>query len=436
MVDFPIDISTIASPKPNDVGFNAPNFELSVAGANVPDGIRQLVQRVEYESSDGMADLLRIIFRDPKIIKPKGLTPPGPLSGIGPGGGGSGTDLALRDTRVFQPGNLITVRMGYGSDLKHIGGAIIRKVRPNYPRDDIPTVEVIAYSKDSLMMDNAPEGSKKKKGKGGRVFKDATFADAVRDRARDYGFDGAFLDVDDTPDSAHNFIQKVGLSDYDFVRGLSNITGFFFWVDCDEDGKWTLHFKNPDTLKRDVLQDKVYTFNYDRLNTGSLLDFEPELAIQGATTKLQVKVKDPKTGRMLEATFEEENDESPDVVVSAGTLRAVDEVLEGEYTTASDVKIFIDDFSFEARANRRFKTEAELIAWARQWFRRNRENFVLSSGTIIGVETVFARQIHNLNGLGMGLDGEYFFSNVSHVMDKDSGYELECNFRKVVPGLA
>lgn len=427
-----VDISTIAAPKSNDVGFNAPNFDLRVAGANVPEGIRNLVQRIEYESSDGMVDLIRIIFRDPKIIKPKGLTVPGPLGGIGAGGGGSGTELSLRDTKVFQPGNLVTVSMGYGTELRHIGGAIIRKVLPNFPRDDIPSVEVVAYTKDSVMMDNAPEKSKKKKGKGGRAFKKTTYADAVRERAGDYGFE---LDIDDTSDSPHSFIQKVGLTDYDFVRGLSNITGYFFWVDCDEGGKWTLHFKNPDTLAREVLQDKIYTFKYDQLDLGSLLEFQPELAIQGSSTKLEVKVKDPVTGKTLEAKFEEENEESPEVAITASTIRVLDEVLEGEYSTASDVKLFINDFSFEARANRRFKTEAELIAWARQWFRRNRENFVLSSGTIIGVETVFARQIHKLDGLGMGLDGEYFFSNVNHTMDKDSGYTLDCNMRKLVPGL-
>lgn len=429
-----IGISTLDNPFPNDVGFNAPNFSLKIEGANVPVGIRQLVQSIEYESSDGMADMIRITFQDPSLIPPKGLTSIGPIGGFGGLGGGSGSSVSLRDTRIIQPGNEISLSLGYGTQLKHVGRAIIRKIRPRYPREEIPSVEVIAYTKDSVMMDHAPEKSKKKKGKGGRIFKQTTFADAVRERAQDYDF---VLDVDDTSDSPHNFIQKVGLSDYDFVNGLSNLTGYYFWVDGDASGKWTLHFKNPETLSRDVLQDKVYTFVYDRSDYSSLLEFEPELAIQGATTKLQAKVKNPKTGKVLEANFEEENDKSPDVTVDAGTdIRASRNELEGKHSTASDIKIFIDDYSFEVRSNRRFKTEAELIVWAKQWFRRNRENFVLSSGTIIGVETVMARQIHKLSGLGAGLDGEYFFSNVTHRMDRESGYELECDMRKVVPTLA
>lgn len=429
-----IGISTIDNPYSTDVAFNAPNFSLKIEGGNVPVGIRQLVQSIEYESSDGMADLMRIIFVDPSLIPPKGLNSVGPLGGFGGLGGGSGSSVSLRDTKIIQPGNEISLSLGYGTKLTHVGRAIIRKIRPTYPRDGIPTVEVVAYTKDSVMMDHAPEKSKKKKGNGGRIFKKTTFADAVRERLLDYGF---VDDVDDTSDSPHNFIQKVGLSDYDFIAGLANITGYYFWVDGDSEGKWTLHFKNPDTLKREVLQDKTYTFVYNQGDFSSLLEFNPELAIQGATTKLEAKVKDPKTGKTLEAKFEEENDKSPDITVDAGTdIRASRNELKGEHTTASDIKIFIDDYSFEVRSNRRFKTEAELIVWAKQWFRRNRENFVLSSGTIIGVESIMARQIHKLSGLGAGLDGEYFFSNVTHRMEKDSGYEIECDMRKVVPQLA
>jgi len=440
-----VDVSTLSHPYTTDVAFNAPDFRIAVGGGQVPLGIRQLVERVEYESSDGMADLMRVVFRDPRYSPPKGLMATG-SRGLGAGGAGSGSHLSLRDTRVFQPGNEMSLWLGYGTKLRHVGRVIIRKVRPNFPRDEIPTVEVIGYTKDSAMMDNAPlppkekppKGKGKKKTKNGRAFKEATFGDAVRQRASAYDFE---LDVDDTPDvrSPHNFFQKVGLSDYDFIKGLSNITGYYFWVDGKEDGKWTLHFKNPAKLPREVIQEKKYTFRYDQRNLSSLLEFEPELAIQGATTKLQARVKDPLTGKIFDATFDEENEETPDplaVVRDDVEFDVEGNALQGEYKSASTVKLFINDYSFEARTNRRFRSEAELIQWARQWFRRTRENFVLSSGTIIGVENVMARQTHALTGIGMGLDGDYFFSNVHHVLSNSSGYELNCSMRKVVPELA
>jgi hypothetical protein len=448
-------ISTVSHPFANDVSYNAPNFSIRVAGVEVPIGIRQLVERVEYESSDGLADLMRVVFRDPRYIPPSGLLARGPLGGRGAGGGGAGSHLSLRDVRVFQPGNLMSLALGYGTELRHVGCVIIRKVRPTFPRDDIPTVEVVGYTKDSAMMDNAPQGPKtpnspiyakpetsrrhpqrrKKKTRYDRIFKHATFADAVRDRGRAYNFDVS--DVDDTPDKSapHNFIQKVGLTDYDFVKGLSNITGYFFWVDGDVNGNWKLHFKNPATLERQAVQEKIYTFRYDHGNLGTLLEFEPELAIHNAITKLQARVKDPKTGKTFDAIFHEENEDTPDPLAVVPDDIAANE-LEGEYKTASSVKIFIDDYSFTAITNRRFHSEAELIQWTRQWFRRHRENFILSTGTTIGIENVMARQIHNIDGIGMGLDGEYFFSNVHHKLSDKAGYELECTMRKVVPELA
>jgi phage protein D len=445
-----VDISTVTKPAVNDTAFNAPDFRITVGGAQVPIGIRQLVERVEYESSDGMADVMKVVFRDPRYAPPKGLSATGPLHGLGAGGSGSGSYLSLRDIKVFQPGNEMALWMGYGTNLKHIGRTVIRKVRPNYPRDEMPSVEVIGYTKDSAMMDNSPQKpknpppkKKRKKGAvkppppGARVFKDSTYAEAVRARARDYGFDVS--DVDDTPDAPSRFIQKVGLSDYDFIKGLSNLTGFFFWVDADESGQWKLHFKDPKTLRRKVVQDKVYTFKYDQGATSSLLEFSPELVLQGASTRLQAQVKDPVSGKTFDAIFDEENEETPDplaVVQDDIEFDVEGNLLQGEYKTAATVKIFLDDFSFVANTNRRFRTEAELILWARQWFRRHRENFVLSHGTIIGVETVMARQVHKISGIGMGLDGEYFFTNVRHIMQNGSGYELDCTMRKFVPELA
>lgn len=446
----PPTVSTVDAPASNDTAFNAPDFRIQVQGGTMPIGIRQLVERVEFESSDGMADMMKVVFRDPQYIPPKGLIASGPLGGRGAGGGGSGSHLSLRDLKFFQPGNEMALWMGYGTQLSYIGRTVIRKVRPNYPRDEMPSIEVVGYSKDSAMMDNSPQKPKnpppKKKRKAGtakppplgaRVFKETTYAEAVRARGLDYGFD--VTDVDDTPDAPSKFIQKVGLSDYDFVKGLSNLTGFFFWVDADESGRWALHFKNPDTLRRKVVQDKIYTFTYDDGPTSSLLNFEPELVLQGATTRLQAQVKDPVSGKTFDATFDEENEETPDplaVVPDDVELDVEGNVIQGEYKTAASVKIFLDDYSFVANTNRRFRSEAELIQWARQWFRRQRENFVMSHGTIIGVESIKARQVHKLAGLGMGLDGEYYFTNVRHIMQNGSGYELECTMRKDVPRLA
>src|SRR5262245_9626691 len=262
-------------------GDNAPTFEISVNGIAVSDGVRALVQSLEYESVDGMADLLKITLHDPIDA--------------------SGNRL-LADSTLFAPGNEITAQFGYyGAVLDSVGRGIVRKVRPVYPRGGVPIIEVIAYTKDALMMDNAPTPIKvkKKRGKGlkktkaGRRFANQKYSDAVIARAEDYEF---LIDVDETQDAPHDFIHKAGLTDYDFVKGLSSLTGYYFWVDFDFDRvDWVLHFKKPETYVEP--QEKKYDFRWGAGELSTLLEFEPELAIQKSTTKLRGEYTDPITGQ-------------------------------------------------------------------------------------------------------------------------------------------
>lgn len=420
----------------------APDFDLYVNNNRLDASVRELIDSVEYESCDGMADCLKIHINDTFDKSQM---------------------LGVRNSKLFMPGNPVSLSIGYGAptQLAHIGLAIIRKVRPIFPANDAPTMEVIAYTADTLMADSAPEplketkhlkkgGVRTKNSKAGRRWTNSKYSTAVLDRAEAYGFEA---DVDTTPEPPSDFIQKANMTDYDFMIGLANLTGFIFWVDGDVDGKWTLHFKDPLKLHQSDLQDKIYTFKYGDDDFSTLLEFEPELAIQDSMTKLLVQTKDPISGKILEAKIEEQNDDSPDVQVETGNRRNENQSqadkrldqrkgidltgngLTGPLTTASDIKLFIGDFSFDVRANRRFRNEAELSAWAAQWFRRNRENFLLSRGTLVGIETLRARQTHKLAGLGTAWDGSYQFTRVRHVLSSSAGYQIDFNARRVVPTL-
>jgi len=424
---------------PGDISSNAIGYTLSVNNKAINAGIRRLVQRVEFESSDGMADLARLNIIDP--IDDQG-------------------NLPIRDSQTFAVGNTLGIFGGYGGNIKHIGHAVIRRVRTVYPQEGQPTMQIVGYSRDSEMADNSPPpltdveqaeqeaiqeaqgGGRKRRGKGpkpGRRFADAKFSEAVRLRAEQYGFD---IDVDDTPDPPHDFIQKVGLSDYDFVQGLSNITGFMFWVDSNKDGKWMLHFKDPDKIKPgDLGQDKEHNFKWNEGDFSTLLTFEPEIAIQGSVTQFKAVAKDAITGQTVEVDLKEDAD-TPDPVSPPGgstfdldnppQLREVGQnVVTGELVSGSSIKLYVGDFSFGIKANRRFKDADELSRWARQWWRRNRDNFIQARCRLIGVETLRARQTHVLSGVGVALTGQYYFTRVRHTFD-GNGYSLDCNVRKII----
>lgn len=398
-----------------ETDFMAPTFDILVEGQEISSNIIECIESVEYESADGLADVIHI-----RAINP---------------------DFILSEAKVFQPGNEVAIWMGYGSEQEFIGRGVIRAQQPNFPQNGMPTIRVAAFTRDVQMMDNEPERPKKVPGKrrkkGGRVFKDSKHSDAVEAKATFYGF---IPDIDITEGEPSNFIQRPGQSDYEFVNGLANINGYVFWVDGDENKEWTLHFKKPDSLPG--LQEKQYTFRYNQQNDSTLLSFQTQFLINKSITEMDVVVKDRRTGKVLEVTVKEESEASPDLsaigdpagevvtpspieILRAGTLEGL--------TSASDVKLFFNDYSFTVNTNRRFNTQAELEAWARQWFRRMRENFVLSEGRVIGVGNLRARQVHKLYGVGNLYNGEYYFTKVKHVCSKDHGYIVDFKARKMVP---
>jgi phage protein D len=395
----------------------APNYVLRVGEGDyeVDAGVRQLIQTVEYESADGMADIMRI-----RAVNP---------------------DFQLSDSRIFAPGNEVSLLIGYGTDLVHIGRAKIYKNRPTFPSDGWPTFEVVGYTRDHDMMHKQPEASSRGavrgrgRQRGGRRFRQLKYSEAVQERAEDYGFD---LDIDETHDAPSNFIQKTGMSDYDFVKGLSNLTGYYFWVDGNENGRWTLHFRDPETYDGD--QEKRYTLRYNDGNLSTLFSFEPEFLVTGAVSRIRVRVRNARTGRIMESEFQEDNLDSPDPLFDLTNdddlgLNLVDlPAMESSPATSTAVQIFIGDYSFDEITSRRFTSEAEIVNWARQWFRRQREQFILSRGNAIGIESIMARQIHEIAGVGTVYDGDYFFSRVKHTMDSESGgYTINFNCRKQTP---
>lgn len=395
----------------------APAFVIEVNGIEIDLGVQQFVTSLEFESADGYADAAKIVLMNP--------------------------DFVLTEKRIFQPGNEMSIWLGYSHDLIHVGRVKIAKYKPNWPEgDDMPMIEVIGYSKDHDMMDNEPSKTKpippsgnskaaklsakkkneKRKASEGRHFKNATFADAVKTKAADYGF---LSDVDPTPDSPHDFFQKAGLTDYQFVQGMANYTGFVFWVDGDAKGQWTLHFRDPE--KDLVTQEKSFEFKYND-EFASILSFDGEMKFAGVQSKITVETKNPLTGKVMQAEFEQ-NPATEDPLFVGDLLK---NVAPGTTVDPREVLLVIGDLQVTAVTNKAFRTEKDLIFWAKQWFRRNAEQFVMGEGKIIGDPRVMSRQTHKLSGLGSQFSGNWYFTRVAHQLSADNGYVCDFTARRVL----
>lgn len=368
----------------------APRYVVEIGGVELSEAIQPFISRVEYESADGMADMAQIVVNNP--------------------------DYALQDLKIFQPGNEMSIWLGYGSQLTHIGRVILRRTRWNFPDSDMPSITTSGYSYDAKLMDTEPEKAKD------RRFIDMRYSDIVAAVAtRDYY--KLEIDIDDTEDERINRHQKAGVSDYQVIKGCANLTGYYLWVDGDENGVWTLHFKHPDNVMGAVDQPDL-TFRHNDGDLTSLFSFTPELLIQGAKTKIKVQFKHPKTSKVVTQEVEEDSD-SPDVEPFDDTSS-----VQEEYKQARTIKVFFKDYSFTTETRKRFKTAAEAKAWAVAWFKAQRDAFIMGQGITIGHDRLMSRQIHTLEGIGTTLSGRWYFSRVKHQLSESDGYMCTFNARK------
>lgn len=380
----------------------APGFEVEIAGSRLGAGLTELVQSLEYESVDGIADEARLTIANP--------------------------DYALSNSPLWQPGNEMSLWFGYGAELGFVGRVITVKPEPAFMQSALPTITLKGYTKDQLMMQNKPSREKADT----RNFEVDSIRDAVeRVAARQsptgesvYAFQ--HLDIDETPRNRFAAPQKADMSDYNYVKGLANLLGWLFWVDYLEGRGWSLHFKDPENLD---VQERKYTFEHNAGDASSLLEFYPELALTGAVTKLQVQSRNPDTGESFVEEFEDTED-APDAKYTGDPAKTVDE----QYTTAGAVvKLFFGDYAVDVVSDKKFQSAADMKIWAQQWWRRKRENFVVGRGKTVGVEDLFARQTHRLVLPVASLTGDYYFPRVRHVFNGTDGYVCDVNARKETP---
>lgn len=386
---------------PELVATLAPNFSLEVQGKALKSNVTKFIERVEYESVEGVVDMMKVSVIDPEFF--------------------------ISTLKLFLPGNELSLWIGYGPKLTHIGRAVIVNVKATYPVDGMPTMDVVGYSRSHYMQDVRPDPDPPPdvKPTGGQSaaakktnWKKEKFSEVVKKVAAKYQFG---VDVDDTKEPDSNIYQPKEMSDFDLVKGLANLSGYYFWVDGDDKGKWTLHFKHPDS----VTQEKKFTLVYSQ-GSGTLFSFEPELMFKDHFTKIQAQ-HFAQSGEMVVSSFVEEKKHDWSTVPTEA-----DEKVEGEIGTAQEVNLFIGEYSFRTYDGSRFKDPAALEWWAKRWFERNRENFVSGAGECVGIPELRARQTHEITGLGPLFDGDWIFNKVRHIFDSEGGYSCEIDARKAV----
>jgi len=369
----------------------APTLRVDVEDNELSSDITKLVTRCEVELTRDIADQISLTIVNPVETK------------MGEGNTGR---LLFTDSKMFQPGNEVSIFMGYG-DPVFIGRGIIDRFLPSFPREGVPTLTIKAHDASTRMMDGeaALEPA---------IYVDMTYDQIVTDVIKKHGILPGIIDPVDVIDK--RIAKKRGMSDYIFVKGLANLVSYEFRVYWDNDAHaWKANWRAP---RSD--QQRAYEFSYLNGPDSTLIEFEPSFGLRDAPNGVQVLYWDKDTRGWEEMKVEE--DKTGDSPLFTGTSSDMEE----EIKSSSKLRIAAAGRYVEVVADRPFASADEAYQFAERWMRARKDSFLMGNGKTIGLENLRPGDIHRLSGLGTQLSGDWEFSTVSHSFTSDRGYE--CGF--------
>jgi phage protein D len=412
----------------------APFYILKVEGTKLEVDITSFVKGVEFESAVDMLDLLKIDITNPGFVFDLG-----------------GPDFTAH--KVFQPGNQVDVWAGYGaeSEANFLGRAIIDKHMPNYPENALPSLVINGYDAAKRMTQEQTEittgdRSKRKdpnKDQIGKKYPMMTHSQMVEDKAAKYGWAANVYPTT----KIDTLFQKKGMNDYNFVRGLAAINAFDFWVDYDVVKKnWTLNW-----LPRDYKQRPTYVLDYGT-NSGAIFRCDAEYGLSDQITDLQVMyfseenqqwqrvdkiVKQPGADPRYRAGATPGTTQTPRRQTRKGrkpvkVAKRQRDLINEEITNVERLRLASGGHSIDVIPMRRFKDAADAVEFSKRWIQKRREHFIILKGETVGIETMRARQIHEIKGLGKRLSGKYYFTSVRHKLGGGAQYRCEFQAHKVL----
>lgn len=188
-----------------------------------------------------------------------------------------GFDRAARrftsvDWDRLRPETPVRIRLGYGNVQEPVFAGRIQSIRPEFPANGEPTVEVSGYG----MLHDLTRGTNS------RSWDESSDAAIAREVVSEYAFDRVV--VDETGRPRQKVIQD-DQSDYEFLRELADRNGFELFADRE-----TLYFRAP---KRE--QSPELTLEYG----DSLASFSPEFNEADQVGTVEVRHWDPSAKREI-----------------------------------------------------------------------------------------------------------------------------------------
>jgi hypothetical protein len=304
-------------------------------------------------------------------------------------------DLALFDREELMGGAVLEVSWGYPGRMSPPRRVVVKSMK------GFETLTIEGLSLGVLMNQAAKT----------RCWEGRTHADVVRAVAREHGYDGAFVDIEDTTEVV-DVINQVAETDARLLARLAAREGFAFFV--DESG---LHWRRR---RLDTAPTRVFTWLSDR--RGEVLSINVESDLVRRTGSVEVRGRDPVEKTTIGWAYTAAN-------AKRATLGNVLEVIDPR--TGLSSLLTRNATSNLAPTTASTQGAAARVAEAR--FVKAERDSVKLSMQVVGDPELRAKTIIELRGVGALLSGRYFVNEAKHAI-ASSGYTVDLKLTRDAKG--
>jgi phage protein D len=238
-------------------------------------------------------------------------------------------------------------------------------------------------------------------------------SDVVREVSSENGYDGAFVDIEDTTEIV-DVINQTAETDARFLKRLAAREGFAFWID-----NTGLHFHRR---KQDAAPVHVFTWYSDE--RGEVISINVESDLVKRAGSVAVKGRDPVAKTTIDASSSADT-------AKRSTLGDVIEVVDPKTGTTTLLKR--NATASVAPTSSSTATAAGREAEAR-FVKAERETVKLTM-QVVGDATFAAKSIVEVHGISSLLSGKYYVTDAKHSISS-SGYTCDLKLSRDAKGKA
>lgn len=377
----------------------APRFQIYVNNELLPEEITQFIESVVVEDDAEMFDKITLNINALQFTS-------------------RGNVRDLIDSKIFNPPQLMRVDMGYGNTVATVGAGEIVKVSPKYGRDGIK-MQVIAYDPFHKLG--------KKKNFIARNF-NTKISEIFSSIIKDYPIAIFVNEIPKSKDIVKKITQKVGKTDYTFLKCLANSKGLDFFNEYDpKTQKFKFVVSEPNDKAKPNFTFKYFEHEDEPHQT--LYEFYPELNAVDQVTDIQFRNFNRTTKKKIQTFISNTNSDSGTTDVK---FKGPDKKANFKSGSGSELTFTAFGQHFEIITLKPFKNEKEAKIFAEACLKERLNGFITGTGVVIGVETLKARIVIELLGLSETYNGNYYVNRVVHSQSDGQMYLTNIEVRKIV----